>query len=400
MINLPQLVFGRDVILTFADYHVELAQELSGLLRGSLIIDFSHLISNGKRKTPIELSNMISLRSNQARLDYNSLLTAKTVFTFNDTHPVCYTMLAGRTASALPIIGVIEGLYDINGILIEPGRSRNYANVDALLSSDPRVGGKDIPLLQITRPDINYLFTKPVKTRKKITVNVNFAYGINTHLTQSFLSEVMEGVKQSGQIKDVVVSVHPATVLDSDAYEQYDTASLEYCLENSEILVTRFSTAIWRAMALGVHVIYYDLEGADLVSLLGSVEGVTICKSPNELADAIRGFRKTNMSVEEVRQRHKSYLKKYAGLGEPIEKKALETWLKKHSLDVPIFSTAKLTMPLLMSGKSKINQSIRPTKSNRDSKLRILSATYGFLAGRPRMLAMAQKLKRFFPFLQ
>jgi hypothetical protein len=103
----------------------------------------------------------------------------------------------------------------------------------------------------------NYDFK--IRKTKKITINVNFTYGIFENRRDEWLSDILSSL----QGNDIDVIKHPRDLSNLDKYNikviDSNAESLVEKLDNTQILITRFSSLIHESLLLGIPVIYYNL---------------------------------------------------------------------------------------------------------------------------------------------
>ena len=88
---------------------------------------------------------------------------------------------------------------------------------------------------------------------------------------------------------DYMITVHPADQGDFSAYKDSVTNLPLYdAMRLSTVLVSRFSTAIFEAMALGRQVVYYNPHGEKQPTFRDPMGAFPVAKSPEELKQGIQ----------------------------------------------------------------------------------------------------------------
>jgi len=110
-------------------------------------------------------------------------------------------------------------------------------------------------------PRYEKLHVKDLPEKKLALINVNFTYGIHEDIRQRWLSDVIEGCKRNGF--EYWITQHPRDKSDLSGYPHAPSGSKEIhkAIEDSNILISRFSSLIHESIALGRPVIYYNPHG-------------------------------------------------------------------------------------------------------------------------------------------
>lgn len=97
-------------------------------------------------------------------------------------------------------------------------------------------------------------------------VNCNFTYGVFEEVREEWISEVVQALKS--ELMQYRISKHPRDLSNLHAYREYILPSnagvVHDQIRSSRLLVTRFSSLIHEAIAMGCPVIYYNPHGEDM----------------------------------------------------------------------------------------------------------------------------------------
>lgn len=104
----------------------------------------------------------------------------------------------------------------------------------------------------------------PGGAQKLALVNSNFTYGIYEGIRAAWIEDVVFACREAGY--DYLISQHPRDRGDLRAYNRIrsDAGAVHGQLRSHAVLITRFSSLIHEAVALGRPVIYYNPHGEDM----------------------------------------------------------------------------------------------------------------------------------------
>jgi glycosyltransferase involved in cell wall biosynthesis len=272
--RLGDILHGKVALLCFADYHVEQAAEISRGRTDIITIDFSGVLANGARKFSGDFARII-LEPKDLPLGRFDLSTASLIVTFNDTNPFIREALEYRLMRGFGIIGYVEGVIDFHRIL---DSDKNY----------PRWKKSGIPYRKNDKLFTNYRFLESqapgremiyigdnsdiALAKKRITdpknfspknsrvmLNLNFTYGVEEEKALDFLASTAIACRENRV--DFVISRHP---MDRTAIGEFNSLvsqlAFNELFENCNILVTRFSGLVPKALVRGLEVIYVKAE--------------------------------------------------------------------------------------------------------------------------------------------
>lgn len=120
-------------------------------------------------------------------------------------------------------------------------------------------------------------------------VNLNFTFGVLDDARDYWIGSVDQAMKQVGM--DYVVSLHPE---ERDRYEgRYPIATepMRHLLTKATVLVSRFSTVPFEAMARGVPFVYHNPHGERMPTFQNPAGAFDVTASADELAQALERSR-------------------------------------------------------------------------------------------------------------
>jgi len=120
--------------------------------------------------------------------------------------------------------------------------------------------------------------------RKLAIINLNFTYGVLTGDRDEFLETAIEGCAAAGM--PYVVAVHPAATTPR-TNPPFTTIPIARLLENASLLISRFSTVPFEAMARGVPFVYHNPHGEQVPTFEHPDGAFRITTSVDDLAVAI-----------------------------------------------------------------------------------------------------------------
>ena len=189
----------------------------------------------------------------------------------------------------VPTFGKVEGVQDFHDV--DTGRSRRpYQRVAHVLCQGQndheimKALGQPADIVGSAR--LERIWHEPVQMpeRPLVVVNLNFTWGVLEDVAERFLATVAEGCA-SARV-DYVVSMHPSQKPVAGEHPVADTPMSALLLDAS-VLVSRFSTVPFEAMARGVPFIYHNPHG-ETIATFANAEGAfdTTTDAPG-LAEAI-----------------------------------------------------------------------------------------------------------------
>lgn len=189
-------------------------------------------------------------------------------------------------ASQIPTLAKVEGVQDFAEV-DSTNAFRPYRTADHILCQ----GTNDFEMLNGSRyivgsTRLERLMRAPLRVPRSrmAVINLNFSYGVLTESRDIFLSSAIAGCV--GADIPYVVAVHPALVSNTTD-PAFTNIPISRLLENASVLISRFSTVPYEAMARGVPFIYHNPH-RELVSTFKTPDGAfRETTTPTDLESAI-----------------------------------------------------------------------------------------------------------------
>jgi len=210
---------------------------------------------------------------------------ASAVVVLNDWGPV-RELIEKANQAGIATFAKVEGVQDFADV--DTGRVRNPYQTAAIILGQ---GPNDVASLPQKRVEIvgssrlERIWNAPaVATTDRVLVNLNFTYHVLTDRRAEWMSTIRSAIDISGT--DAVVSAHPAE-RSRNVGLPFAEKPFRYEITKSGVLVSRFSTVPFEAMARGVPFIYHNPHG-ELVPTFTVPNGAYRCTiNALELAGAI-----------------------------------------------------------------------------------------------------------------
>lgn len=286
--ELDRAKFGGVLLAASAAYHVEelepLAVEL--LHRGQ------HAVLLTTRSQPKSVVGACS--TDLARVYawpriFSILPEYEAVVVLNDWGPTA-KLVAAAKARAVPTFAKVEGVQDFDDR--DTGRMRRpYRSVDVVLGqgiNDERAL-PDMEVQIVGSSRLERIWHAPPRStwsRKPVAViNCNFTYGVLEEAQDSWVASALEACIAAGVTP--LVSRHPASRYSSSGV-LVDRRPMSHLLASTaDVLISRFSTVPFEAMARGVPFVYYNPHEESASAFQEPDGAFEICCDPAALSGAI-----------------------------------------------------------------------------------------------------------------
>lgn len=197
-------------------------------------------------------------------------------------------IITAAQAAGIPTFAKVEGAQDFHDIDTNQAR-QPYRTADHILCQGQNdfdgLEGKSRFIVGSTRLE-RLWWAPPSRPHKPMAViNLNFTYGVLTAARKTFLETAIQGCELADI--DYVIAVHPAEKA-RKPHPRSTTVPISRLLERATLLISRFSTVPFEAMARGVPFIYHNPHG-ELVQTFANPDGAfDTTTTPAELTQAIR----------------------------------------------------------------------------------------------------------------
>ena len=279
--------FGGVVMFPMARYHVEemvpLVREIESRgLPVSWVVTRHH-----PEDVRIEMRRHgVSLLFNRPE-DWNDLPPFAGAVMFNDWGPTKDLLDVARTRG-VPTFAKVEGVQDFDDVDIDHVR-KPYRWADFILCQ----GDNDVRALEgctthiVGNSRLQTIAMGPQRSfglTRKVIVNSNFSYNVLSDKRKRWLDSVLRACELADV--EALVSQHPADEALPSGIPMAD-APMRYLLSNADVLISRFSTVPFEAMAYGVPFIYHNPHGEKVPTFANPGEAFRIVTSVETLAAAI-----------------------------------------------------------------------------------------------------------------
>jgi hypothetical protein len=186
-------------------------------------------------------------------------------------------------------IGMVDGIEDFEDSDYNVDRTA-YQIVEYVLA----VGRNDLKFLQnklnkcfvIGLPKMYHLYNEllTIPSKDRVMINLNFTYGTFVEERDRWLGEILEACKRVGI--EYIISQHHAdhgdlTGLHVSKDDVYET------MRQSTIVISRFSTVLSEALALGKRVIYHNPHGETVKLYKEPMDAYSMSNDVNSLIEAL-----------------------------------------------------------------------------------------------------------------
>jgi GT2 family glycosyltransferase len=186
-------------------------------------------------------------------------------FVLNDWSPNVQSLLAAVRNAGGVSFAKVEGVQDFEDV--DTGRVRRpYRHADVVLAQGRNdvvaLPGRDVHVVGSSRLERLWLGEAVRADHERVLINFNFTYGVLTDKQDEWIWAAVEGARALGV--DYEISLHPAqkNVPDHPAVMAHVSVDpFSHALRRSGVLISRFSTVIYEAMAVGVPAIYLNSHG-------------------------------------------------------------------------------------------------------------------------------------------
>jgi glycosyl transferase family 2 len=188
--------------------------------------------------------------------------------------------------AGVPTFAKVEGVQDFDDV--DTGRSRGAYRTAAIVLGQGQADYESLPECDVRIVGSSRLEriwrSVPATTGDHALVNLNFTYSVLTDERESWLASVEDAVRRAGI--EATVSRHPA---ERSRPSLLPTASkpFQYEIDRAGVLVSRFSTVPFEAMARGVPFVYHNPHGERVPTFAEPCGAFLVSRSADELAAAL-----------------------------------------------------------------------------------------------------------------
>ncbi len=186
-------------------------------------------------------------------------------------------------------IGMVEGIQDFFDLDTKQDR-KAYKTVEYVLLTgehDRQFFTANPEKTQIIGvPRLTPLLKEKVIFPKKplAVINMNFSYNVLTDKAEEWLASVIKGCEKAGI--NYIITQHPADKTDLTGYNVTDQNMYD-TIRNGSIVISRFSSTILEALALGKPVVYHNPHHEKAIKFQEPMDAYSLSFDSDGLADAI-----------------------------------------------------------------------------------------------------------------
>ena len=270
----PEFFDKSLAFFTFAEHQVREALALmeESEYRNISVLDLSARLGRGKRRFPwSDVENSpLDLLSTENLLFPSRFDDVGMLISFNDANPFLRQLWGRAETRRTPRVSLVEGPMDFGNVLDSlglegaPQRRWPHRNSDAVflpgmwpLRFFPKERTYVIGMQRIS--DLMKRRRQKPKSGS-ILINLNYSYGVLQHHGRGFLEQVEGVCREMGLTYSV--SRHPRDDSNLEGWSGPLTREpLTDAIVQHRLVISRFSTAIVEALALGVPAIYFNPFG-------------------------------------------------------------------------------------------------------------------------------------------
>jgi hypothetical protein len=191
----------------------------------------------------------------------------------------------------MPTLGKVEGAQDFWDVDTTQ-EWRAYRNLDLVLCQGAfdaeALADRETAVVGSTRLE-RLWWAPPVEAREPMAlINLNFTYGARTSDRKQWLDSAVQGCELTGT--PYVISMHPAEKSRITS-RRATSISASRLLPHATVLISRFSTMPFEAMARGVPFIYHNPHGELVKTFSDPMGSFDVSTSSEQLAQALTALR-------------------------------------------------------------------------------------------------------------
>jgi hypothetical protein len=210
---------------------------------------------------------------------------AAAIVVLNDWGPTRELLLRAN-ARGVPTFAKVEGVQDFDDV--DTGRERHaYRTASTILGQGVNdvaaLPDKCVEIVGSTR--LERIWTEgPIDLTDRVLVNLNFTFNVLTEHRSEWIASVRDAVRTTGL--DAGVSAHPAE-RSTNVGMRYVDKAFRHEITQSGVLVSRFSTVPFEAMARGVPFVYHNPHGERVPTFKAPDGAFPVTTSAAELSIAL-----------------------------------------------------------------------------------------------------------------
>ena len=275
-------VDGSIVLVAEALYHVDELGPLSEELRSR-----GRAVEFMLAPTTVESARFALERYAERILEYDLSIAsrASAVVVLNDWGAV-RGLIERANAHSVPTFAKVEGVQDFDDV--DTGRVRSpYLTASHILAQGPNdvaaLPHKDATVVGSSR--LERLWTTSFRARSgTVLVNLNFTFGVLVDEREFWIDSVSDAVRRVGA--RAVISAHPGERARPAGFD-VSMKPFRHDIRDAGVLVSRFSTVPFEALALAVPFVYHNPHAERVPTFTQPDGAFRITRNASELAAAI-----------------------------------------------------------------------------------------------------------------
>ena len=306
---------GKVVFYCEVNYHIRSAAPIARALRArgveSVIVDASRSTSftTNRPLTDEEEAQFTDLDIFKVNVAEGlPFATDAAAFVFMNDLTYTKALLYENFGFGVPTFGFYEGINDDWNIDRKSPR-RPYRTTDYLLLPGLYQTGfyQDRTCMITGLPNVRSRLAEPATAPKEriAVINVNFTYGVLEDRRDTYVKTAVKACEELGL--KYVITQHPADKADLSQYN-VGTESVYDLLEQGALLISRFSTTILEALAMGRPVVYHNPIGEGVPKFGEPLDAFSKSHDVESLKQAISHELERATSPQAVRDRAALFL--------------------------------------------------------------------------------------------
>lgn len=292
------------VFVPHGAYHTRemnnIAKELKSLGISYLFLDITDHYRDEGARTEFKNNNITALAYNPHVFNY---IKAKYIFVMNDWSKITKSIINLGRIKNIQSISLVEGVQDYNDAYyfdIGKGSRRypyTYTDIRFIPGefSEKYFTNMNYKITGVPRIDALYKNQKKDSPNNlnKVLINANFSYGLYTDIQVDWVTSIINICKELGM--EYTISLHHSN---PEKFEGYNvsTKSVYEEIEERPILISRFSSVFYEAMAQGLEVVYYNPHKETVETFKEPNGAYPIANSADELKTALSAIK--NKEIE------------------------------------------------------------------------------------------------------
>lgn len=212
-------------------------------------------------------------------------------------------LIEAARQAGVPTFAKVEGVQDFHAA-DTPQDVRPYRHAGVILcqgTNDQRELGRDRASLHVVgNSRLEALWLSPPSRPRAplVVVNLNFTGGVLASQRTAWVRSVVTACERADL--PFVISLHPAERV-RRLYPRSTSIGISRLLEHATVLISRFSTAPFEALARGVPFVYHNPHGEQVPTFQAPDGAFEVSANERQLAEALHDL--TGVSGDTVRER-------------------------------------------------------------------------------------------------